>query len=198
MSAETTTLPATSERAILSAAHDLIVESGVSKLTVQSVATRAGVSRMTVYRHHENLDGIIRTLMTVEIGAIVAAAEQTVDGVVPVRAAVTQVVRHVVLQLFAHPLFRSVVSSDASVLLPLLTTRFGSGQSLLRNHLAEQLRRGMTAFDGDGSIRDADPSELAFLIVIACQSFVVSAPVVDEHVSDLSGELDRLLDGWLS
>lgn len=183
---------------ILRAAHELIVESGVSKLTVQAVARRAGVSRMTVYRHHANLDGIIRNLMTAEIGAIIASARDAVAGAADVRAGVTAAVVHVVRELSDHRLFRSVIETDASVLLPLLTTRFGSGQSLLRDQLRDFLRAGMTRFGGDGSVSDVDPEELAFMMVIACQSFVVSGFVVEQHVDDVGAHLERLVSRWLA
>ena len=45
------TKPARSEDAILRAALDLVAEHGVSGLTVDAVAARAGVGKATIYRH---------------------------------------------------------------------------------------------------------------------------------------------------
>jgi AcrR family transcriptional regulator len=45
------TKPARSEDAILAAALDLMAEHGVTGLTVDAVAARAGVGKQTIYRH---------------------------------------------------------------------------------------------------------------------------------------------------
>jgi AcrR family transcriptional regulator len=58
-----------SEDAILQAAFDLVAEHGVSGVTVDAVAARAGVGKQTIYRHWGSRAGLIHSAvscMTVE------------------------------------------------------------------------------------------------------------------------------------
>src|SRR3954470_23222076 len=65
--------------AILDAARDVVVETGVRRATLSEISRRAGVSRMTVYRRSPDVTAVLRELMTREFGAGVAAARAEVE-----------------------------------------------------------------------------------------------------------------------
>ena len=47
------------ERRLLSAIQELIEESGFEKLGINAVASKAGVSKMLIYRYFGSLDGLV-------------------------------------------------------------------------------------------------------------------------------------------
>jgi AcrR family transcriptional regulator len=55
--------------AILDAARAAILDFGVRRVTVSDIASRAGVSRMTVYNRFADLETLVRALMTREFGS---------------------------------------------------------------------------------------------------------------------------------
>ena len=183
--------------AILSAAYDSLCQVGASKLTIQRLADQANVSRMTVYRRFGDLDTVLRKVMTAEIVHAVAEAEAASTDAETARQRIGTAGAQVVSELATHPVFRSILSNDAQAVLPLLTERFGSGQSVLRDHVAAHLATGMASLGGDGSVREADPTELAFMLVMACQSFVLSAQLVSENVANPAAHIQALIEGWL-
>ena len=50
------------EQRLLSAIQELIEESGFEKLGINAVASKAGVSKMLIYRYFGSLDGLYRTV----------------------------------------------------------------------------------------------------------------------------------------
>ena len=49
----------TTEQVLLDAVRELVEESGFENVGVNAVATRAGVSKMLIYRYFGSLDGLI-------------------------------------------------------------------------------------------------------------------------------------------
>jgi hypothetical protein len=90
----------------------------------------------------------------------------------------------------SHPVYRRVLDLDPEMLLPLVVDRFGSTQRAALVLVAAQVLEGQR----DGSVRDGDPERIATAVLLACQSFVFSARLVDEQTL---GELRPLLDGYL-
>ncbi len=77
--------------------------------------------------------------------------------------------------------------------------RLGSGQRLLRDHIAVRLAAGMAARGGDGSIRDGDPGLFALTLVTIAQPYVVGMrPLRAEYPSEtLLAELAAAIDRYL-
>ena len=64
-----------SDAALLDAARACVAERGIARTTVADVARRAGASRMTVYRAFPDASALWSSLLTREVGMIVADAE---------------------------------------------------------------------------------------------------------------------------
>src|SRR5438552_8967881 len=60
---------------VLDAARECVLDVGVRRTTLSSVARAAGVSRMTLYRRFPDVRSLIAALMTREFGALITAAE---------------------------------------------------------------------------------------------------------------------------
>ena len=172
---------------------------GPTRITMADVARRAGVSRMTVYRRYSSLGELISAALTAEMAGVVAEVLSRAGDRRDARRRVVAQTIAVVEALCDHTLLQRVLEVDPESLLPLLVERLGSGQRLLREHLAGEVAGGMRSLGGDGSIRDADPGLLALMVLTMAQPFVVGMrPLTGEYPRpDLMTELGTALDRFL-
>lgn len=176
---------------LLEAAYGCVMDVGLRRTSIADVARRAGVSRMTVYRQHVDLNSLVAALLTRELVAVLDAAAQEVAALPTARERLVEASILVVDRISRHPLYRRVLDVDPELLLPLVVDRFGSTQLAARDVVRRQLEEGQQ----DGSVRAADTSLQATCILITVQSFVFSARIVEPL--RLSDELRVLLDGYL-
>src|SRR2546430_6307383 len=114
------------EDAVLDATRDCVLAYGVRRTTVADVASRAGVSRMSIYRRWPDVRSLVAGLMSREWHRVLvgtAGAPQR-RGMVR-RRAVAQMVA-VAAALRAHPLLRKIREADPEVLLPYMLDRRGA------------------------------------------------------------------------
>src|SRR5919201_3967257 len=109
--AETELRPPTPVR-ILNAAFEAIRDFGLTRVTVEDVAQRAGLSRQTVYRYFPSRDHLVVALVQRE-------EEKFLDGVRAaflehhqLETAVTESVRFVLGYARAHPLMDRLLGPD--------------------------------------------------------------------------------------
>lgn len=191
---------ASSDDPVVAAAMSLLTEVGPRRVTMAEVARRAGVSRMTVYRRFENLGQLVSAVLTAEMADVVRQAIAATPTDATARERVLAQGEATIRALVDHALLQRVLEVDPESLLPMLVERLGSGQRLLRDHVAGQLAAGMTRFGGDGSVRDGDPSLLALTVVSVAQPFVIGhRPLSAEYpTDDLVAEYRHLIDSYLS
>lgn len=186
------------EDPVLRAAYDCVLDLGVRRATMAEVARRAGVSRMTVYRRYDDLDRLMAALLTQQLGAVMAEVERRARRRATARRRAVVAITDTVAALSVHPLLRGVLDVDPEALLPLVFERFGSSQRLARDHLAEDIRAGMSRYGGDGSIRPGDPDRMALALVLTAQSFVFSARVVERTDPSVAAQLGDVADRYLA
>jgi AcrR family transcriptional regulator len=189
----------TSQRntAILQAAADEVAAVGLRRTSLTDVARRAGVSRMTVYREYGDAPTLWRSLLTAEIGEVVAQADETaIATAANGRERLVTAVVEAVARLAEHPLVTRVLELDPELILPFVVDRLGSGQQLAAERIREMLADGIA----DGSIGDRDVAAGAHLMLLLAQSLVFSArvPARDADPAALIAELGRMLDGYLA
>lgn len=184
---------ATGEEALLDAAYDCVMDVGLRRTTLADVARRAGVSRMTIYRQHADLQTLVGSLLTRELLALVEDVRRGTSALPTARERLVETAVTVVARLVHHPLYRRVLDLDPELLLPLIVDRFGSTQRATLALVAAQVEAGRQ----DGSVRAVDPQSASVVLQLTAQSFVFSARVVDGEEVELTDELRRLLDGYL-
>ena len=182
---------------LLTAARESILLVGWKRTTLTDIATRAGVSRMTVYRTYSDMTELLADLMMREQAALVAAA---VDSVEVTRAWPDRLgigVARTVAALRDNDLFRRMIDVDPEWVLPYLLERRGRFQDAVLEVVGERIVEGQR----DGSIRAGNPVVLARTVLLTAHGFALSAPIMtDAAVGQpvLDDELAELLRRYLT
>jgi TetR/AcrR family transcriptional regulator, repressor for uid operon len=159
---------ATSER-ILDAALDLAAASGLRHLTMDDVARRAGVGRMTVYRRFASKPALVDALTVREsrrcldrIAAALRPDDPADERLAALFTATLAVIRE-------HPLLERLARFEPEALLTELTRDDSAAFRLVREFLVGLVREGQAA----GELVQGDPAVLAELGLRLGASFVL-------------------------
>jgi AcrR family transcriptional regulator len=166
---------------ILDAALDVAAATGLRNLTMDQVARRAGVGRMTVYRRFGDRDGLVQALVVRETRRCLAELDAAASIDQPIAE---QVEAGFVVSLrlaSTHPLLARLATVEGEVVLRTLNARRGGGFTVATAFLAERLRRSQRS----GVLAaDADVDAVAELLVRITMSFVLlptsTLPLDDE------------------
>lgn len=177
------------------AARDEVLAYGVRRATATSIARRAGVSRMTVYRHSGGVQQLVLDALFAEFRRLAEGARTTATGA-HAREIITTTCLESVRVLRDAELVRALRQHDPELLLPYVIDHFGRGQELLRELLVEAITEGQR----DGSVRDVEPPLAALTLLLALESFVLSAAVVPQLADQgaVDAEVVELVDRYLS
>lgn len=183
---------ATVER-LLDATKDAVIDHGVRLTTVQDISTRAGVSRMTFYRHFGSVPEAVRLALTREFEQVVT----TVSSLTAAGNARERLVQFAVAGVRAYaadPMVLSIVARDPELLMPYLTERFGASQELILAAMAPLLGAGIED-------RSVEVSEItATMVLILMQAVAVPAKTLagrgqlESALEELALILDVFLD----
>jgi AcrR family transcriptional regulator len=157
-------------RRILDAALEQFTVFGLRRSSMDDVARRAGVSRVTVYRRFRNKDKLVEQTLLRENGRFFQLLD---SAVAPLPTMEERVVEGFVVALRhtrAHPLFGGLLRLEPEVVLPYLTVNGGSTLSTTVEYLTGHLRRAQQA---EGR-PDDDPRPVAELMVRVAVSFLLN------------------------
>jgi AcrR family transcriptional regulator len=179
---------------ILDAARAAVLDFGVRRVTISDIASRAGVSRMTVYNRFGDLESLVRTLVTREFFSRVewiSREREWRHG----RERLVSLLARAARQLPANPLLRKVRASEPELLIPFIFHRLGATQ---RTAL-EVISRAVADGQRDGSIRSGSVEAIAAAALLITQSFVFSAaPIETAPRDEVLRQLEFALEGLLS
>jgi AcrR family transcriptional regulator len=171
---------AMSER-ILDAALALVAESGIRHLTMDDVASRAGVGRMTVYRRFGDRDTLVEALYVRECRACLARLAGVVDLGKPVEERVADGFVAALAIAREHPLVNRMARLEPGTALAGINADGGLLFGLMRAFVTQQIREGERL--GDMDVDDAEAA--AEVIVRLGLSFVL----IPQSVVDLDDEV---------
>jgi AcrR family transcriptional regulator len=157
-----------SER-ILDAALALAAASGLRHLTMDDVASRAGVGRMTVYRRFGTKAALVDALAVRECRRCLARVSSAVDphdGIADRAASMFTVVLEVIRE---HPLLARLARVEPDALLNELTRDRSAVFRLIHEFLIERIREGVQKRE----LVVDDPAVLAELALRLGASFVL-------------------------
>ena len=135
---------ATSER-ILDAALEEAARSGMANVTMDAVARRARVGRMTVYRRFGDREGLVAALGVRETRRCLAALDAATDPAQPIAEQVAEGFVTALRLVAEHPLLARLARAEPDVLLETLNARRGGTAALAIAYLAARLRRSQKA-----------------------------------------------------
>jgi len=135
---------ATSEQ-ILDAALAVGAESGLRNLTMEEVARRAGVGRVTVYRRFDDRDRLLEALAVRECRRGLAALKQVFERGGSVEQIVADVFVTALRLAREHPLASRTLRLEPEYVLATLRAHDGQLLGLLRGAMTAQVRAGQKA-----------------------------------------------------
>jgi AcrR family transcriptional regulator len=170
---------ATSER-ILDAALALAADSGVRHLSMDAVARRAGVGRMTVYRRFATRDGLVDALAVRECRRCLEQMDAAAPPDAPVADQVAEGFVTALRIAREHPLLNRLARVEPQSVLAALNADGGAVFAAARGFLAARLHAAREA----GVLGPVDADEAAEVLVRLAFSFVLlqesALPLDDE------------------
>ena len=156
---------------VLDAAYEQFCRTGLRRSTMEDVARRAGVSRITVYRRFSTKDALVEHVVRREFRryfdqflADIRCAETAADRVVLGFASALRAIR-------GHPLIGGLMETEPDVLVPSMISDGGRTMAIVRRFLAGQLRQEQRV----GYVSEAvDVDLVAELMVRVSASFLVT------------------------
>jgi AcrR family transcriptional regulator len=176
---------------ILDAAASCVVAYGIDRVTLAEIARRAGVSRPTIYRRWPDMQALLAALLTARIVGVLRDVPSRGAG----REALVERIVGVAERLRHDDVVMSVFHSAPELAMVYIAERLGTSQQILINAVAAELKVAQR----DGSVRAADPRQLAAMCLLITQSTIQSAQIVEPILDDeaLAVELAHSLNGYL-
>lgn len=185
---------------VLDAAYEEFALVGIQRTTMESVARRAGVSRVTVYRHVANKDALVEEVLRREFQRYAAryladmqAAESAVERIVGGYLTTIRTIRH-------NPLLNGLLTVELDALVSSMAGSAEHVLSMARLFIAYLLRTEQSAGEIDAAV---DIDVVADLMVRVAVSYIlIPSDVVDLDDPDATEAMVRsfLLPmlGWAS
>ncbi len=168
---------------ILDAALEQFELVGMKRSSVEDVARRAGVSRVTVYRRFPRREALIAAVTAREARRVVAAIdaqtstlERFSDRIAESFVLLLRVVRR-------HPLVQRLLAVEPDEMLRFLTTDGEPVIAVGTSYVADQIRRAQR----EGQVPDYEPEPVAEIVARLAHSLVLTPggviPVDDEDAA---------------
>lgn len=166
---------------ILDVAYELFCQIGIQRSTMEDVARRSGVSRITVYRRFATKGALVDQVIRREVRRYF---DQFLIDIEHAETAADRVVLGFVSSLRAfrrNPLIGGLMAADPNALVPSTIGDGGRTLATVRAFVAGQLRREQ---DAGNVSSDVNVEIVAELMVRVCSSFLV----IPSHIVDLDDD----------
>ncbi|KPC83189.1 MULTISPECIES: TetR/AcrR family transcriptional regulator [Streptomyces] len=155
---------------ILDAAREQFMTFGLRRSTVDDVAKRAKVSRVTVYRRIGNKDSLVSACLLREYRRFVEDVDEAVAALPTIEDRLVAGFVAVLKHIREHPLVGGLLRLEPEIMLPFLTLESGPAFLAMREYLADRLRHAQRA---EGR-PETDPTPIAELMVRITVSFLLN------------------------
>ena len=130
---------------IAAAALDQFAEFGIRRSTIDDVARRAGVSRVSVFRRVTSKQRLVEIVIAREIWRGMVELDDAWDGGQSLEERLVEGFSFAVRYVSGHPLFDRLLRSEPEFLLPMLTVDGAPALALYRSLIADRLRAEIRA-----------------------------------------------------
>ena len=154
---------------MLDSALALAAASGIQHLTMDEIAARSGVGRMTVYRRFGDKDRLIEALAVREARRCLAELDAASDPSAPIADQVADGFATSLRIAREHPLLGRLARVEPETVLAALTANGGALFAMSRAFVAERLRESQRA----GVLGPLDADAAAEILVRLAFSFVL-------------------------
>jgi len=159
----------TTERIVEGALHQF-EEFGLRRTTMDDVARRVGVSRVTIYRRFSGKEALVEAVILREARAFFRELDDAVADCADTDELLAEGFAFALARMRSHALINRLLTTEPESLLPHLTREAGPIVDAARSFLAERLRREL----GDAAIEHADLEVGAELLVRLVLSFLLT------------------------
>jgi AcrR family transcriptional regulator len=142
---------------VAAAAFEVFAEYGIRRATVDDVARRAGVSKMTVFRRFQNKQGLVGVVIAREIRRGMEELDRVWDSEQTLEQRVVAGLSFAVDFVRGHALFERLLRSEPELILPLLTIDGTAALALYRELIGQRLSAEVSA----GRAAPADVNQAA-------------------------------------
>lgn len=161
----------TSER-ILAAATEQAEHFGLRRFTIDDVARRLGISRVTIYRHFPKKDRLLEAVLLRELRRFLAAIEKAVEPYDDVEQKLVEGFVFTMTFLRGHALLNRLLRTEPELILPALTVNGGPVLTAGREFIAGFLREEVEA--GRIELSERDIAGVSEMLARAVLSFVLT------------------------
>jgi TetR/AcrR family transcriptional regulator, repressor for uid operon len=130
---------------VAAAALDEFAEHGIRRTSMEDVARRAGVSRMTVFRRFTSKQRLVEVVIAGEVHRGMQELDLLWEGAETLEDRLVAGFEFAGRYVRGHPLFDRLLRSEPEVLLPPLTLDGGPVLKLYRSLIADRLRAEVDA-----------------------------------------------------
>ena len=155
---------------ILDAAFEQFCLIGIRRSSMEDVARRAKVGRVTIYRRFESKDKLVSALLWRETRAAIAKVEEAVRDVAKVEERFVEGFLAGMRAVRRHPLLVALLTTEPEMALPLLTTKAGTALEFARAFMAREVRRARK----DLGLPDSDAEQVAEIFARLTHSLVLT------------------------
>jgi AcrR family transcriptional regulator len=157
---------------ILDAAFEQFCLIGIRRSSMEDVARRAKVGRVTIYRRFESKDKLVSALLWRETRTAIGKVEAAVNAVANPEDRFVEGFLAGMHAVRRHPLLVALLATEPEAALPLLTVKASAGLELARAFMAEEIRR----VRADLGIVDIDAEQVAEIFARLTHSLVLTPP----------------------
>lgn len=172
-------LDTTATRVVAAATRQLELF-GIQRTTMEDVARRAGVSRVTVYRHFPTKDHLVEAVVFREVQRFLADLGALVDSLDSDEERMVEGFVFTVRTLGRHTLLQRLLEAEPELILPQLTTGAGPLIAFARSLVVDYLRE---RFDGVPERELAVAAEIGIRLTL---SYVLTPETVVD-IDDIEG-----------
>lgn len=150
---------------VAAAGLEEFAEHGIRRTSMEDVARRAGVSRMTVFRRFESKQGLVEVVIAREVRRGMEELDLVWDGAETLEERLVEGFVFAGRYVRDHPLFDGLLRREPEVLLPPLTIDGGPVVGLYRALIAKRIRAEVDAGRAETSDVDGVAEVIARLAI---------------------------------